>query len=69
MGIVQMSAEEEAAAISQLVDMFPQYERADLLRELRNRGSSEAVVELILSGTFLGVDRQGAVNVANPFVR
>jgi len=69
LGLVQFSPEEEAAAIGQLVDMFPQYERADLLRELRNRGSSEAVVELVLSGAFLGVDRQGAINMASPFVR
>lgn len=56
-GLVPMSPEEEAAAIDQLVDMFPQYDRADLLRELRRRGSPEAVAESILGGVFVGVAR------------
>lgn len=56
-GALPMSPEEEAAALEQLVDMFPQYDRADLLRELRERSSSEAVAESILSGTFSGVPR------------
>jgi hypothetical protein len=60
-GAVPMSPEEERNAIAQLVDMFPQYERADLLRELRERGSAEAVVESVLTGIFTGVDRGGAV--------
>eukprot|EP00957_Ditylum_brightwellii_P105853 8072487-Ditylum_brightwellii.AAC.1 len=55
-----MSPEEEAAAIAQLVDMFPQYQRADLLRELRDRGSPEAVVEAVLTGVFSGVPTNGA---------
>lgn len=62
-GAIPMSPEEEAAAINQLVDMFPQYERADLLRELRERGSAEAVVESVLAGVFTGVDRGGAMDV------
>lgn len=56
-GAVSMSPEEEARALAQLVDMFPQYERNDLLRELRARGSSETVVEAILMGVFSGVPR------------
>lgn len=56
-GVVPMSQEEEAEALAQLVDMFPQYERADLLRELRERYSAEAVVESILLGIFNGVPR------------
>mmetsp|Transcript_22036 Transcript_22036/g.32553 ORF Transcript_22036/g.32553 Transcript_22036/m.32553 type:complete len:794 (+) Transcript_22036:202-2583(+) len=60
-GIVPMSAEEEGAALEQLVDMFPQYDRADLLRELRSRGSAEGVVESVLMGVFQGVTR-GASN-------
>jgi hypothetical protein len=56
-GVIPMSAEEEAMYLDQLVDMFPQYDRADFLRELRERGSSEAVVEAVLMGTFSGVPR------------
>jgi hypothetical protein len=56
-GILSMSPQEEAAALEQLVDMFPQYDRADLLRELRRRRSSEAVAESILVGAFAGVAR------------
>lgn len=62
-GAIPMSPEEEAAAITQLVDMFPQYERSDLLRELRERGSAEAVVESVLAGVFTGVDRGGAMDI------
>jgi len=54
-GAVPMSPEEEAAALEQLVEMFPQYARADLLRELRQRGSPEGVAEAVLAGTFAGV--------------
>ena len=57
LGVIPMSAEEEAIALDQLVDMFPQYERSDLLRELRARRSAEAVVESILVGLFSGVPR------------
>lgn len=56
-GAVPMSPEEEARALAQLVDMFPQYERSDLLRELRARGSAEAVAEAVLVGVFSGVPR------------
>ena len=67
-GAIPMSPEEEAAAVAQLVDMFPQYERADLLRELRERGSAEAVVESILAGSFSGVDRGNVAVVDNAIV-
>ena len=56
-GFVPMSPAEEASALEQLVDMFPQYDRADLLRELRFRGSPEGVVEAVLAGVFHGVAR------------
>ncbi|MGK3742356.1 MAG: hypothetical protein ACI90V_009212, partial [Bacillariaceae sp.] len=56
-GSIPMSPEEEARALTQLVDMFPQYDRSDLSRELRNRGSLEAVTEAILMGIFSGVPR------------
>lgn len=66
-GIVPMSAEEEGTALEQLVDMFPQYERADLLRELRSRGSAEGVVESVLMGSFQGVARGASnTNVISP---
>ena len=67
-GAIPMSPEEEAAAVAQLVDMFPQYERADLLRELRERGSAEAVVESIFAGRFSGVDRGNVAVVDNAIV-
>ena len=57
MGFIGMNQEEETIAMEQLVDMFPQYERGDLLRELRARRSAEAVVESILLGVFSGVAR------------
>ena len=56
-GAIPMSPEEEARALASLVDMFPQYDRSDLLRELRDRGSAEAVVEAVLMGAFSGVAR------------
>ena len=56
-GLMPMSPEEEARALGQLVDMFPQYDRSDLARELRDRGSIEAVTEAILMGNFRGVPR------------
>jgi hypothetical protein len=56
-GAIPMSPEEEARAIAQLVDMFPQYDRGDLLREVRARGSAEAVAEAVLMGIFSGVPR------------
>ena len=52
-----MTPAEEAVAIEQLVDMFPQYDRSDLLRELRQRGSLEGVTESILTGVFTGIPR------------
>ena len=59
-GAIPMSPEEEARALGHLVDMFPQYERSHLLRELRERGSAEAVVEAIMVGVFSsGVPRGG----------
>jgi len=60
-GAAPMSPEEEILAILQLVDMFPQYDRADLLRELRDRGSTTRVVEAVLSGSFSGIARPGAM--------
>ena len=59
LGAIPMSPEEEAIALEQLVDMFPQYERIDLLNELRARRSAEAVVESVLLGLFSGVPRGG----------
>jgi hypothetical protein len=56
-GAVPMTPAEEAVAAEQLVDMFPQYDRADLVRELRQRGSTEGVAEAILTGVFSGVPR------------
>mmetsp|Transcript_32941 Transcript_32941/g.79698 ORF Transcript_32941/g.79698 Transcript_32941/m.79698 type:complete len:1072 (-) Transcript_32941:64-3279(-) len=58
-GAIPMSPEEEAMSLEQLVDMFPQYDRADLLRELRARRSAEAVAESILLGVFSGIPRGG----------
>ena len=59
-----MNPEEEAAALESLTDMFPQYERNDLLRELRLRGSAEGVVEAVLAGVFSGVARGNGDAVA-----
>ena len=56
-GLMPMSPEEEARALAQLVDMFPQYDRNDLARELQRRGSLEAVTEAILIGIVPGVPR------------
>jgi len=56
-GIVPMTPEEEAETLEQLVDMFPQYDRADLRRALQARGSAEAVTESIFAGTFQGNPR------------
>jgi Ring finger domain len=58
-GIVPLSPEEEAGALDQLVDMFPQYDRADLLRALRRVGSPERVAESILAGNFAALPRGG----------
>lgn len=67
-GAVPMTREEEARALEQLVDMFPQYDRADLLRELRDRGSAQAVVDSVFLGFFSGRVRGsagGPIIVAN----
>jgi hypothetical protein len=56
-GAIPMSPEEETRALVQLTAMFPQYARTDLLRELRARGSAEAVAEAVLMGLFIGVAR------------
>ena len=58
-GIVQMTPEEEGIALEQLIDMFPQYDRDDLRRALRQRGTIDAVVESILLGMFVGVSTEG----------
>jgi len=65
-GAESLSPEEEARALGQLVDMFPQYDRADLLRELRERGSAESVVESVLLGVFSGRVRGSAGGEATP---
>lgn len=61
-GAIPMSPEEEAVALEQLTDMFPQYDRADLSRELRARGSAEAVVESVFLGFFSGTPRGGVTD-------
>jgi CUE domain len=58
-GIVQMSPQEEAVALEHLIDMFPQYDRQDLQRALRQRGTIDAVVESILLGVFVGIPHGG----------
>jgi hypothetical protein len=60
-----MSPEEESIALNHLSDMFPQYDRSALLRELRDRGSAEGVVESILGGNFIGVTRNSLRQEAN----
>jgi len=57
-GVVQMTAEEERVALEQLVDMFPQYDRQDLVAALRQRGSAEAVAETVLLGSFATAARE-----------
>jgi hypothetical protein len=58
-GLVHMTPEEEAVALEQLMDMFPQYDRQDLQRALRQRGTIDAVVESILIGVFVGIPHGG----------
>jgi HRD ubiquitin ligase complex, ER membrane component len=60
-GAMPMSEEEENISVAQLSDMFPQYARADLLRELRAHGSTEDVVESILGGAFTGIRSEGPI--------
>lgn len=64
-GAIPMSPEEESIALNHLSDMFPQYDRSALLRELRDRGSAEGVVESILGGNFIGVTRNSLRQEAN----
>lgn len=47
-GLVPMSAEEEATALDQLMVMFPHYERAGLLHELRRSRSSEGGDDVLI---------------------
>ena len=63
--IMPMPPEEEARILTSLVDMYPQYDRADLLRELRSRGSVELVVDAIEQGALAGRARWTAENEAN----
>lgn len=51
-GVMPMSPEEELQVLNLLVEMFPQLDRNELLTELRERGSAEAVAESILGGNF-----------------
>jgi hypothetical protein len=51
-GVMPMSPEEESQVLNLLVEMFPQLDRNELLTELRERGSAEAVAESILGGNF-----------------
>merc|ERR1712232_230944 len=60
-GALPMSPEEENRYIEQLVDMFPQYDRSDLLSELRDRRSVDAVAESVLNGALTGRERGGAI--------
>ena len=59
-GTGSLTADEERQAMAQLVDMFPQYDRNDILQELRRRRSADGVVESILLGLFSGQPRGGA---------
>jgi hypothetical protein len=61
--VIPLTPEEEARALDHLVDMFPQYDRSDLMRALHRTGSPERVAESILSGNFAGVPRFGQINV------
>lgn len=54
LAVPTLTLEEELAAMEQLTDMFPQYDRTDLLLCLRQRGSTQAVVDMILRGVFPG---------------
>lgn len=47
-----LGPEEEEALVDQLSDMFPQFHRLDLRECLRQRGSAQSVVEVILTGLF-----------------
>jgi hypothetical protein len=65
-GAHTLTPEEEDVALGQLVDMFPQYDRGDLLRGLRDRGSAESVAESILIGSFVGIPRRAVVGNWQP---
>eukprot|EP00592_Proboscia_alata_P023732 CAMPEP_0194414036 /NCGR_PEP_ID=MMETSP0176-20130528/12596_1 /TAXON_ID=216777 /ORGANISM="Proboscia alata, Strain PI-D3" /LENGTH=1081 /DNA_ID=CAMNT_0039217711 /DNA_START=153 /DNA_END=3398 /DNA_ORIENTATION=+ len=58
-GIISLSPEEEAVALEQLVEMFPQFDRSNLLRCLRERGSADRVVSSYLVESFRGVPGGG----------
>jgi hypothetical protein len=60
--VIPLTPEEEARALDQLVDMFPQYDRADLMRALQASGSPERVAEAVLTGNFVGAPRFGQNN-------
>lgn len=56
-GAISMNRAEEQTALETLQELFPQYERNDLLRSLRDRGSVEGVTDSIALGTFVGQPR------------
>lgn len=58
-----LTPQEEVEALEHLSEMFPQYDRAELLYCLRRRGSAEAAARMILDGIFLGIP--GRVNPAD----
>eukprot|EP00541_Cyclophora_tenuis_P003900 CAMPEP_0116558274 /NCGR_PEP_ID=MMETSP0397-20121206/9721_1 /TAXON_ID=216820 /ORGANISM="Cyclophora tenuis, Strain ECT3854" /LENGTH=262 /DNA_ID=CAMNT_0004083857 /DNA_START=10 /DNA_END=798 /DNA_ORIENTATION=- len=68
-GTSSLTPEEEREALTQLVDMFPQYDREDLLRELRVRRSPDGVVQSILLGVFNGQPRGAPPPVAGAATR
>ena len=49
-----LTPEQEAAALEQLVDMFPNHERRYLQRELQRLGSAERVANAVLAGGAAG---------------
>jgi hypothetical protein len=61
--VIPLTPEEEARALDHLGDMFPQYDRADLMRALRESGSPERVAEAVLTGNFVGAPRFGQDHV------
>jgi hypothetical protein len=65
-GVMPMSPEEELHVLNSLVEMFPQIDRNELLNELRERGSAEAVAESILGGDFINLATDGNSGILNP---